>query len=272
MEILVGKHFKLEIWESCLKTMRVNEVAKFSVPTEHVTAYPSVAQKLREFATGTKKTTEEEQHRCCGMAQMKAPSTGHDDLNELVRNPQPLQFTFDLLSVQYPGEYKKDTWAMNDEEKLNALPHLREEGNQLYQAKQYAKAEEKYAEALGCLENLLIHEQPGSEPWFRLDKLRIPFLLNYSQCKLISEDYPAVIEHTTSVLAKDQINVKALFRRGKAYFACWCFEEAEKDFMRAAELDPSLAAAVKKELKNIEIRQKQKDVEDKEKLKNLFIK
>ena len=31
MELLVGKQFKLEVWEQCLKTMRRNEVAEFTV-------------------------------------------------------------------------------------------------------------------------------------------------------------------------------------------------------------------------------------------------
>ncbi|XP_071946593.1 AH receptor-interacting protein-like [Antedon mediterranea] len=270
MEIIIGKQFKLTVWEQCLKTMRPQEVAEFTVPPEQVSAYPTVAQKLREFATGTKSTAENKHHCCGGMAQMKAPDMGHSDLNELVRNPQPLKFTFDLLNIKFPGQYEKETWAMTDDEKLNALPRLKEDGNRLYQDKQFAEAEAKYAEALGCLENLLIHEQPGTEAWFKLDKLRIPFLLNYSQCKLISEDYPVVIEHTSSVLDKDRNNVKALFRRGKAHSACWNFTEAEKDFERAVELDPSLTTAVKKELKKMEMKQKQKDTEDREKLKNLF--
>ena len=32
MELLLGKQFKLEIWEAMLKTMAVGEVAKFTVP------------------------------------------------------------------------------------------------------------------------------------------------------------------------------------------------------------------------------------------------
>jgi AH receptor-interacting protein len=34
MELIVGKKFKLEIWERALKTMWLNEVAKFSVDKE----------------------------------------------------------------------------------------------------------------------------------------------------------------------------------------------------------------------------------------------
>lgn len=34
MELIVGKKFKLPIWERALKTMWINEVAKFSVDKE----------------------------------------------------------------------------------------------------------------------------------------------------------------------------------------------------------------------------------------------
>lgn len=31
MELIIGKKFKLEVWESCLKSMRPTEVASFVV-------------------------------------------------------------------------------------------------------------------------------------------------------------------------------------------------------------------------------------------------
>ena len=34
MEITFGHQFKLECWETCLKTMRLGEIAKFSVEKE----------------------------------------------------------------------------------------------------------------------------------------------------------------------------------------------------------------------------------------------
>ncbi len=34
MEITLGHQFKLECWETCLKTMRLGEIAKYSVDKE----------------------------------------------------------------------------------------------------------------------------------------------------------------------------------------------------------------------------------------------
>lgn len=43
-------------------------------------------------------------------------------------------------------------------------------------------------------------EKPHDTEWLDLIKIKIPLLLNYSQCKLINKDYYAVIEHCTEVL------------------------------------------------------------------------
>jgi len=65
-------------------------------------------------------------------------------------------------------------------------------------------------------------------------------------------------------------NVKALYRRAKANLGAWNPVEAKQDFERVAQLDSSLTAAVKKELLNIERLQKERDLEDKQKLQAMF--
>lgn len=61
--------------------------------------------------------------------------------------------------------------------------------------------------------------------------------------------------------------MKALFRRGKAHVGAWNPDEARQDLQRAAELDPTLAGSVKKELAHLDQLQKQRDAEDSAKLK-----
>ena len=43
---------------------------------------------------------------------------------------------------------------MDENEKLKALPKLKEDGNHLYQKKQYSEASRLYAQAIGILEQL----------------------------------------------------------------------------------------------------------------------
>lgn len=169
---------------------------------QHLMSYPPVAQKLRDFALD-KSAEERSGGHCCGMAQAQEVGLGYPDLDELIKNQENLRFTFEMLAIELPGQYKKDAWAMNDEEKKDILPSLKEEGNKLYAAKEYEKAAEKYGEALGCLENLVLHEKPNSPEFIELDNLRIPFLLNYAQCKLLMGEYYQAIEHTSTVIVKD---------------------------------------------------------------------
>lgn len=214
-------------------------------------------------------TEEHNQHEhSCSLSAMK--STGYPDLDDLLVNEQDLIFEIELSKFEKPGEFRKETWQMDAEEKLSIVPGLKDTGNQLYQEKKYKEAAEKYAEALGCLEQLCLREKPGDTPWLELDQMKIPFLLNYAQCKLFLGDFYEVIEHTSTVLEKDKSNVKALFRRAKAHVKCWNPKEAREDFNRVAALDPSLAKAVQKELHELEKLTKKHDAEDRDRLKTLF--
>ncbi|GFY75749.1 AH receptor-interacting protein [Trichonephila inaurata madagascariensis] len=262
MEIILGKQFKMPVWEKCLEAMKLGEISKFTVPKSLVDAYPLVSKSYREFAgisKGLKKG------HCCGMMTF-TEGVGHQDLDVLVREPMDLQFTLELLKVEPVGEYKKEPWTMNAHEKRQIIPELKEIGNQLYKKQLYEEASKKYAEALGLVEQLLLREKPGDPEWLDLEKLKIPILSNYAQCKLLQKDYYSVIEFTTTILEKDKNNVKALFRRGKAYVGTWDLDLAENDFMKVAELDPSSKAVVQKELKNMSMLQKEKDKEIKTKL------
>ncbi|KAL4223132.1 Aryl-hydrocarbon-interacting protein-like 1 [Mactra antiquata] len=269
MELILGKKFKLEVWEVCLKTMKQNEVAEFVVDKKHLEQYPLVSKQLREIFDKTIKKKEEPKH-CCGMMAMSEQGLGHADLDDLVKNPQPLVFTIEVLKIERPGSYEKEAWTLTDEEKIKHIPNLKERGNELYKQKQYTEAADKYAEAIGLLEQLVMKEKPGDPEWNEIEDQKIPFLLNFSQCKLLLNDYYPVIEHTTTVLKRDSDNVKALFRRAKAHVGAWNPEEAKQDFERVMELDPTLSNSVKKELKQIDELKKQKDLQDKEKLKGMF--
>lgn len=252
--------------------MKVGEVANFICETKHVGCYPLVAKSLREVFGPKDKhhNHEHKDHHCCGMMALAEHGVGHEDLDKLIKNPQPLMFTLELLKVEESGTYEKEAWVMTENEKLTAIPRLREEGNALYSQKKFEEASEKYSSALGMLEQLVLREKPGDEEWEKLEDMKTPLLLNFSQCKLALKDYYPVIEHTSTVLKRDPDNVKALFRRAKAHVGAWNPEEAKQDFERVMELDPSLVNSVTKELKHLEQIKKQKDSEDKQKLKGLF--
>ncbi|KAM9314657.1 AH receptor-interacting protein [Pholidichthys leucotaenia] len=269
MELILGKKFKLVVWERVVVTMRQGEIAEFTCETKHTALYPLVSQSLRNISIG--KDPLEGQRHCCGIAQIHSHhSLGHRDLDHLQANPQPLVFTIELLEVLPPGSYQLDMWAMTDKEKFDLVPQIHEEGNKLFKQGQINEAKEKYYNGIACLKNLQMKEQPGDEAWLNLDNMVTPLLLNYSQCLFLQGQYYEVIEHCSALIFKYEKNVKAWYKRGKAHAAVWNEAEAKADFTKVLELDPSLGPSVAKELRAMEERIRSKQQEEKGRYKGLF--
>ena len=56
--------------------------------------------------------------------------------------------------VQQPSEYNRESWALNDKERLNKVPMLHGQGNKLFKQGLFEEATEKYKEAIVCLKNI----------------------------------------------------------------------------------------------------------------------
>lgn len=264
MELVLGKKFKLEVWETVVQQMALHEVARFRCDRSVVMQYPFVSKTIRD----AQKPREERKH-CCGMT-VQNEGIGYRDLDELFNNPQDLEFTIEILSIESPEEYERESWQLNDGEKLELVRKMREQGNAAYGRKDYPAAQEAYSHAIGIVEQLMLKEKPDEPEWIELAQAKIPLLLNYSQCKLLERDYYAAIEHCTEVLKYDRDCVKALFRRGKAHAGAWNFDRARADFQRCEQLDASLHDTVARELARLQEQIRLKDVEDKLKFQKLF--
>ncbi|XP_059051997.1 AH receptor-interacting protein [Achroia grisella] len=264
MVLVIGHKFKLEVWETVVKMMAVGEVASFTVKKELVYSYPFVSKTLRELGQETHKV----KHTCT--MTLHTEGIGYPDLDDLINNPSDLEFIIELLKVEKSDEYEKEVWQYSSEERLQLIPTLKEKGNKLYGQKVYDEAEEAYSKAIAICEQLMIRERKTDDEWINLNKIKLPILLNYAQCKLIKGDYYAVIEHCNTVLEYDEDNEKALYRRGKAHVGAWNPELAIEDFKKLKILNPSVSATVDKELENIKKLCKQKEEQDKDALKNMF--
>ncbi|XP_049873181.1 AH receptor-interacting protein isoform X2 [Pectinophora gossypiella] len=264
MVLVIGHKFKLEVWETIIKMMAVGEVASFTVKKELVYSYPFVSKTLRELGQDPSKI----KHSCTMTLQTEG--IGYSDLDELISNPTDLEFIIELLKVERADEYERDVWQMSIQERLDFIPSLREKGNNLYKLKQYDAAEEAYSQAIAICEQLMVRERKSDDEWKNLNKIKLPILLNYAQCKLVKGDYYSVIEHCNTILEYDEENEKALYRRGKAHVGAWNPDLAEEDFKRLKSINPSTANMVEKELENIKLLRKQKEAKDKNALKNLF--
>lgn len=63
---------------------------------------------------------------------------------------------------------------------------------------------------------MFFSEKPHDVEWNALEKQKIPILLNFAQCKLMEEDFYAVIEHCTSVIQSDN-GIKNCFLKFQQY-------------------------------------------------------
>ncbi|CAH8472709.1 unnamed protein product [Schistosoma rodhaini] len=265
MEVYSGKEFQLEFWEQCLGTMLPGEVSSFVVPHERLASFPAVNKKLRDYMLNKK---DHSVKHCCGLMSLQEQGgLGYPDLDELMMKPEALEFIFDLVKVEIPGTgIRKETWIMTPEEKSAVVPILREEGNQLYNRGEYNEAAACYSEALGILEQLILREKPGEPEWIVLDKLQIPLFVNLAQCQFKEKDYYAAIKSTTEALSRDPTNVKALYRRSKAYTETWDFDLAAEDLRKLAACRPDMKNTVKNELNIIETKRFDEEVKGRQKL------
>ncbi|KAG6444527.1 AH receptor-interacting protein [Manduca sexta] len=264
MVLVTGHKFKLEVWETIVKLMAVGEVASFEVKKELLYSYPYVSKTLREMGRQQLRA----QHSCT--MTLHTEGIGHRDLDELIARPCDLEFIIEVLKVEGSDEYEKELWQLNIKERLELIPKLREKGNKQYGEKDYIGAEEAYSQAVAICDQLMIRERKGDDEWVELNKMKLPILLNYAQCKLMFGEYYDVIQFCTTVLEYDKDNEKALFRRAKGHKGAWNPDRAEEDLKRLKSLNPSLARIVDKELDDIKRLKKEKEDKDKDALKKMF--
>uniref|UniRef100_A0A8C1NEI2 Aryl hydrocarbon receptor interacting protein-like 1 n=1 Tax=Cyprinus carpio TaxID=7962 RepID=A0A8C1NEI2_CYPCA len=266
MEMVIGNLFKLDVWET-LNILLFYVLS--SMADQHTGLYPIVAKSLRRIAVG--KDPVDWHIHTCGMANMFAyHSLGYDDLDELQKEPQPLYFVMELLKVQQPSEYDRESWALNDEERLKTVPMLHGQGNKLFKQGRYDDATLKYKEAIMCIKN--VQTKAWEAPWLRLEKMVNTLTLNYCQCLLRMEEYYEVIEHTTDIINQHPGAMKAFYLSGKANMEVWNEAEARDDFLRVLDLDPGMKKTIKKELAVLKMRMELKNEEDRLKYRGMFTK
>ncbi|XP_021720139.1 peptidyl-prolyl cis-trans isomerase FKBP62-like [Chenopodium quinoa] len=132
-------------------------------------------------------------------------------------------------------EKDKESWDMNNEEKIEAAGKKKEEGNALFKAGKYVRASKRYEKAVKFVE----YDNAFSDDEKKLTKvLKVSCNLNNAACKLKLKDYKQAEKLCTKVLDIDSMNVKALYRRAQAYIQLADLELAEFDVKKALEIDP----------------------------------
>ncbi|XP_018018830.1 AH receptor-interacting protein [Hyalella azteca] len=155
VELILGKQFKLEVLEECVKNMKLGEVTEFLIDKKMLSTYPIVSQTMRKALSKNPPSHDKEGgHRCCGMGIKEG--LGHADLDGLIARPRHMKFTVELLKVELPGSYEKQFWEMTDDERRESVSLLRQQGNELFNNKRPVEAGLKYKEAIARLDNLML--------------------------------------------------------------------------------------------------------------------
>jgi len=129
----------------------------------------------------------------------------------------------------------KESWDLNNAEKIEAAGAKKEEGNALFKLGKYARASKRYEKAAKFID----YDTSFGEDEKKLSKqLKITCNLNNAACKLKLKDYKQAEKLCTKVLELDSRNVKALFRRAQAYTQLADLELAEVDIKKALEIEP----------------------------------
>lgn len=136
----------------------------------------------------------------------------------------------------------KETWGMNNDEKVKAALGCKDKGNAAYKAGKLPRAIAQYSMAVEFAKSV------GSSPGTPLDnegaasssgsqaaqqsaakEVRKSALLNLAAAYLKEKDWGEAIKSATQVLDVDSANIKALYRRAQAYLAQGDLLEAERD-------------------------------------------
>ena len=72
----------------------------------------------------------------------------------------------------------------------------------------------------------------------KVNTLKLPIQLNLAQCYIKQRKYKDAIKQCDKALEIEPANVKALFRKGKAFNALDDWEEATRNLKKALEIDP----------------------------------
>ncbi|KAH6765817.1 rotamase FKBP 1 [Perilla frutescens var. hirtella] len=152
---------------------------------------------------------------------------------ELGKVPPNSTVFYEVELVSFDKE--RESWDMNNEEKIEAAGKKKEEGNMLFKAGKHARASKRYEKASKYIE----YDSSFSEDEKKQAKtLKITCNLNDAACKLKLKEFKQAEKLCTKALELESSNVKALYRRAQAYLNMADLDLAEYDIKKALELDP----------------------------------
>lgn len=148
-------------------------------------------------------------------------------------------------SVEYEAELcsfekAKESWEMDQAEKIEQAKTCKERGTQFLKAEKYKLAVKQYKKVIHLLEyDAGLDDEKKAES----QSVLLAGHLNLSMVYLKLKDYSSVLEHATKAVGMDPNSVKAYFRRGQAHLSMGDPTLAQKDFQSCLNLEQNNKAA-----------------------------
>lgn len=166
------------------------------------------------------------------------------------------------------------TYELDLADKISAAERRKQQGNTFYLAADLERAMTKYEKAYSLIEHEKVRDNKtdGDEGnRSKLQDLKMALHLNKAAVFEKQGRLQDLIDECKKALESHPRNVKALFRRGKAYNALNKLDEASTDLKLALEQEAD-NTAVKKELALVRQKQKQQNEKDKTVFGRMFSK
>lgn len=130
---------------------------------------------------------------------------------------------------------EKDTWNMDEEEKVAYGAARKEAGSNLFRAGRTRMALERYKKVISLFNYI---DNMQDEDKAKAKDLKKVCELNSAACYLKFKDFEEVRKICDTVLKDDANNAKALFRRAQANLKLKDFEKALADIKKNIEIEP----------------------------------
>jgi len=142
----------------------------------------------------------------------------------------------------------------------------KEEGNKFFKEGDSKKAAFHYHSALNYVNGLVSLSPEESK---KVNEIKVSCNNNLAAVLIKDGKFERSVQCCNKVLEIEGNNVKALFRRGKAYLGKENLDKAEEDLKRALELDPT-DKAIPKELSTLKTKSKKQEEKAKKFYSNMF--
>ncbi|XP_078437287.1 FKBP-type peptidyl-prolyl cis-trans isomerase family protein [Wolffia australiana] len=133
---------------------------------------------------------------------------------------------------------------MTVEERIEAADRRKQKGNTLFKEEKFEEAMQQYEMAVAYMGDDFMFQLFGKYRDMAL-AVKNPCHLNTAACLIKLKRYGDAIGQCSIVLAEDENNVKALFRRGKARAELGQTDSAKEDFQKAKKLSPEDKTIIK---------------------------